>query len=130
MALNDQTSDLLTRIRNSLASRHRYVDVLMTKMNRAIVGVLKENGFIEQMIVNEEMRKMRIFLKYSPGRVPLISKLQRFSKPGVRKYVNVKQIPTVLEGLGIAILSTPKGVLSGQVARRENVGGELLCCIW
>ena len=130
MAMNDQVSDFLTRIRNAIMAKHRYVDVRLTKMNKAIVEVLKENRFIDQALYNDEKVKIRIFLRYTTGRCPVMSGLKRESRPGVRKYVNTKQIPTILKGLGIAILSTPKGVLDGQKARKENVGGELLCSIW
>ncbi len=130
MAISDPIADLLTRIRNACGAQHRYVDVPLSKMHVSIVDLLKHNGFIENYIYSEEKRKIRIFLKYAKNRKPVIQGIVRISKPGVRKYVPVDRIPRVLEGLGISILSTPKGVVTGDKARSLHVGGELLCKIW
>lgn len=130
MAISDPIADLLTRIRNACGAQHRYVDAPISKMHLAIVDLLKQNGFIENYIFSDEKRKIRIFLKYSNNRKPVIQGVVRISKPGVRKYVPVNRIPRILEGLGISILSTPKGVITGDKARSLHVGGELLCKIW
>lgn len=129
MSINDPIADLLTRVRNAVMAKHRYVDIPLTKMTRAIIEVLKDKGFVAHFIVNDEKRKVRVFLKYSE-RKSVIHGLKRLSKLGVRKYVGVDQIPHVLEGLGICIVSTSKGVMSGDKAKAENVGGELLCSVW
>lgn len=130
MAVSDPIADLLTRVRNACAAKHRYVDIPLSKMLLAIVDVMKETGFIDNFIHSDEKRKIRVFLKYTKNRAPVIHGLTRVSKPGVRRYVGVSDIPNVLEGLGITILSTPKGVISGDKARSMKVGGELLCKIW
>lgn len=129
MSVNDPIADLLTRVRNAVMAKHRYVDIPQTKMTLAIILVLREKGFVAHYIVNDEKKKIRVFLKYSE-RKSVIHGLKRVSKLGVRKYVNVSQIPHVLEGLGICIVSTSKGVMSGDKAKAENVGGELLCSVW
>jgi len=92
--------------------------------------VLKDQGYLENYLVDAERKKMRIFLKYAEGRAPVLNEIKRISKPGLRRYVSVKKIPTVQNGFGIAILSTPMGILDGETARKENVGGELLCTVW
>ena len=130
MSHHDPVSDLLTRIRNAKDAKHRFVDLYSSKLLVGIVKVLKEQGFVENFIVDDVKKKMRIFLKYSGNRSPVINGLKRVSKPGLRRFVNVKQIPKVFSGFGIAILSTPKGILDGEKARKERVGGELLCNIW
>lgn len=130
MAISDPIADLLTRIRNACAAQHKYVDVPLSRMLLSIVSVMKETGFIENYIHSDEKRKIRVFLKYRKNRKPVIHGLTRYSKPGLRKYVKSAEIPVVLEGLGITVLSTPKGVLSGDKAKSLGVGGELLCKIW
>jgi len=130
MALNDPISDLLTRIRNAKLAKHRFVDLGFSKLKLNIVKILKEQGYVENFLVDEENRKIRIFLKYIQGREPVIQQLKRVSSPGLRRYVKAKQIPKVLDGLGIAILSTPNGVIDGETARKLNTGGELLCVVW
>ena len=129
--VTDQVADLLTRMRNSKMAKHRYVDISYSKMNVAIIEVLKQRGYIENYLVSEERRAIRAFLKYKKGtREPVLQGLKRVSSPGLRRYASVKDIPHVLSGLGTAILSTPKGVLDGETARKENVGGEILCHVW
>jgi Ribosomal protein S8 len=129
MALNDPIADLLTRMRNAKMAKHRCVDLDYSKMKLSIIKILKEQGFIENYLVNDEKRKMRIFLKYSPERECLMQNFKRISSPGLRRYVGYQDIPKILGGLGIAILSTPQGVIDGESARRQKVGGELLCLI-
>ncbi len=130
--MHDPVADLLTRIRNGCMAKHRFVDVPHSKLKEEIVKVLKRKGFVAHFLVKEENRKgtIRIFLKFMPDRAPVIQKLQRASKPSLRRYVSTHDIPKVLGGMGIAILSTSKGVLDGEEAREKNVGGELLALAW
>ena len=130
MSLSDPIADLLTRIRNAMLAKHRYVDIDVSKMKKAIVEVLKESGFVDHFLVDNEKKKMRIFLKYIDRNNCVIKGLKRYSRPSVRKYVGYKDIPNVMEGLGLSILSTSKGVMSGAKAKNEKVGGEILCCVW
>ncbi len=134
MSVNDPIADMLTRIRNAVAARHDSVSMPASKMKVAIAKVLKEEGFIKDYtVVQQEGRpqaELRIELNYLGRKQPAINGLKRVSKPGLRVYVQKRQIPRVYGGLGIAILSTPKGVMTGQQARRESVGGELLCYVW
>lgn len=134
MSVNDPIADMLTRIRNAVAARHDTVSMPASKLKIAIAKVLKDEGFIrDYTVVQEEGRaqsELRIELNYLGRKQPAINGLKRVSKPGLRVYVQRRQIPRVYGGLGIAILSTPKGVMTGQQARRESVGGELLCYVW
>lgn len=130
MSLNDPISDLLTRIRNAQKAQHRYVDVGFSNMKHDIVRILKEQGLVDNFLVDPEQRRMRIHLKYDQYREPLVQGLKRISKPGLRRYVKSAEIPKVLGGMGVAILSTPIGILDGKTAREKRVGGELLCFIW
>ncbi len=130
MAFNDSISDLLTRIRNARSQLHRFVDIPISKVKMNILKVMQQQGFIENVILNEEKRKMRVFLKYAKGMNPVITGLKRISSPGLRRYVGHQEIPRVFGGLGIAILSTPHGIVDGETARQKKVGGELLCYIW
>lgn len=130
--VNDPIADLLTRLRNASSARHRYIDISYSKMKEAIVKILKEKGFVSQYLIKEEKKKgtMRIFLKYVTQREPVIHGLKRVSKPSLRKYVSCGQIPRVLGGMGISIVSTSRGVMEGDRAREQKVGGELLCLAW
>ncbi|MCI0382514.1 MAG: 30S ribosomal protein S8 [Chlamydiae bacterium] len=128
--MNDPISDFLTRIRNAQKQTHRFIDVPLSKQKLHIAKVLQKQGFIENVLVNDEKKKMRIFLKYSTDRMSILSGLRRISSPGLRKYVSYKKIPKIFGGLGIAVLSTPKGIIDGETARELKVGGELLCYIW
>ena len=130
MSLSDPIADLLTRIRNAAKAKHRYLDVSLSQMKQSILDVLKEAGFIEHFLVDKENQKMRVFLKYTKDKKCLINGLKRNSKPSVRRYVGYNDIPNVMEGLGLAILSTSKGVMSGYKAKHEKVGGEVLCSVW
>lgn len=129
--INDPIADLLTRIRNACNARLLFLDVSHNGMKEAIVKVLKENGFIAQYLIKEEKRKktIRIFLKYE-GRDPVIQGLERISKPSRREYVSYRDIPKVLGGMGLSIVSTSKGVLEGEKARAAKMGGELICIAW
>ena len=127
MLLNDPIADMLARIRNAQKALHKEVHVPASRMTEAIASILKDHGFVSD--VSREERNIRIILKYLSSK-GAISGSRRLSKPGLRVYVGTKDIPAVQNGLGIAILSTPKGVLEGQAARTENVGGELLCEVW
>lgn len=130
--MTDPIADMLTRVRNALVARHPKVDVPASKLKVEIARILKEEGFILNFKLTEEGSKkfVRIYLKYTPGNVPVISRIERVSRPGCRVYVGSKEVPRVLGGLGINILTTPAGVMTGMAARKENVGGEVLCQIW
>lgn len=133
MAISDPVADFLTRIRNAIRAQHRYVDINWSKMKESIALIMKEEGFIENFLVKKDSGQrgtMRIFLKYSTGRKPVIQGLKRISKPGLRKYVGHKDIPIFYGGLGLSILSTSNGILSGAKANERKLGGELLCLIW
>lgn len=130
--ISDPIADMLTRVRNALQARHPKVDVPASKLKMEIARILKEEGYITNFKLAEEgvKKTIKIYLKYTPGNQPVISQIQRVSRPGCRVYVNSKEIPRVLGGLGINILTTPRGVMTGSTARKEGVGGELLCQIW
>lgn len=133
MNMTDPIADMLTRIRNAVAARHDYVQMPASKMKVAIADVLKSEGFIKDFEVLADkgpQKLMRAQLSYSGKREPVLNGIQRVSKPGLRVYAQKREIPRVYGGLGIAILSTPQGVMTGQEARRRNVGGEILCYVW
>ena len=132
MSMTDPIADLLTRIRNALASEKRWVDVPSSQMKKRIIYVLKEESYIEDFIFVKDGNKetIRIFLKYDYQGNPVIDGIVRISKPGCRIYVNSNQIPRVLDGLGVAILSTSKGVISNKTANNLKVGGEHICNVW
>ena len=133
MASTDTISDMLTRIRNACAVRHRTTEVPTTKMTLSIAKVLKSEGFIEDYAeTGEGIKRMLVLtLKYKgKTRQPLINTLKRVSKPGLRVYAPSKQIPKVLGGIGIAIVSTSHGIMTDREARRQGIGGEILCYIW
>jgi small subunit ribosomal protein S8 len=128
--LNDPIADLLTRIRNAKQARHRFVDFRPSKIKMEIVRVLHEQGFVDKFLVNEEKGQARLFLKYAGGREPVLKGLNRISSPSLRRYVGYRQIPKIYGGMGIAILSTPDGIVDGETARQKKLGGELLCLVW
>ena len=131
--VNDTISDMLTRIRNANMVKHQIVQIPSTKMSLAITEILKEEGYIEDFEKYSENNKnyLLISLKYSgKSRQPVICKLERVSKPGLRVYSNSKQLPKVLNNLGIAIVSTSKGVMTNLKAKELGIGGEILCYIW
>ena len=132
MAFSDPIADLLTRIRNASGAQHRYVDIGWSKLKQNIAEILKQQGFIENYLVKQENNRgtMRIFLKYTEGRQPVIQGIKRVSKPGLRKYVKFDEIPTFFGGLGVPVLSTSQGVIAGYEARKRKIGGELLCLVW
>lgn len=127
MALVDPIADMLTRIRNAQGAFHKKADIPTSKMKVAIAGIMKEEGYITDFGLDEG--NISVSLKYNNGK-PLISGIKRISTPGRRVYVGVEDIPRVQNGLGICILSTSKGLLVGDQAATENVGGELICEIW
>lgn len=133
MAISDQIADFLTRIRNATRARRRYVDVHWSKIKHTMADILKSQGFIENFLVKQDSPQrgtIRIYLKYTEGRRPIIQGLRRISKPGLRKYVGHEDIPHFFGGLGLSIVSTSQGVMSGQEASKRNIGGELLCMVW
>ncbi len=132
MTVNDPIADMLTRIRNAVMVRHESVLVPSSKMKLAIANILKDEGFIGdyEVVRGKSRRDIKILLKYQDRNEPVISGLERVSKPGLRVYVQKKEIPRVYGGLGVAILSTPDGVMTGQQAWRRGIGGELLCYVW
>jgi small subunit ribosomal protein S8 len=133
MAVSDPIADFLTRIRNSIKAQHRYVDVSWSKLKENIAEILKNQGFIENYLVKHDSKQrgtIRIFLKYSEGRKPVIQGIKRISKPGLRRYVSHQDIPRFYGGLGLSILSTSQGVMAGIEASKRNIGGELLCLVW
>ncbi len=132
MSTSDPIADMLTRMRNALGARHAKVDVPASKLKADIARILKEEGYILNYKLAEEgsRKTIKIYLKYSLANTPVISKMERVSRPGCRVYVGSREIPRVLGGLGINILTTPKGVMTGKTARKEGVGGEILCQIW
>lgn len=133
MAVNDTIADMLTRIRNANLARHQTTEVPCTKMTRNIAKVLQEEGFIESFEeAGEGVKKhLVVALKYKEkGKRPIINSLQRVSKPGLRVYSNRKDLPRVLGGIGIAIISTSSGIMTDREARRQGVGGEVLCYVW
>src|SRR5512147_3038076 len=129
---SDPIADMLTRVRNAIQARHPKVDVPASKLKTEIARILKEEGYITNFKVAEEGAKktIKIYLKYSTGNAPVISHIERVSRPGCRNYVGKHQIPRVLGGLGINILTTPRGVMTGRAAYKEGVGGEILCQVW
>ena len=129
----DTISDMLTRIRNAHMVKHQIVQIPATKMSVAIAEILKEEGFIEDFenYIEDERKYLLLSLKYiGKSRKPVISKIERISKPGLRIYANSKKLPRVLDNLGIAILSTSKGVMTNLKAKEFGIGGEVLCYIW
>lgn len=132
MSVNDPISDMLTRIRNAGMARQTETTMPSTKILIAIAKILKEEGYIEDFRVNEKrpQDQLVVQLRYGPDKRHTIREIKRISKPGLRVYAGKNQIPRVRSGLGIAIVSTPQGVLTGYEARRRGIGGEVLCTVW
>ena len=132
MRLTDPVADMLARIRNAASARHQKVDIPASKLKVEIARILKEEGYIANYKPTEEEghKVIRVYLKYGSNNEAAISNLARVSRPGCRVYVRRTEIPRVLGGLGINILTTPKGVMTGRQARKEGLGGELLCEVW
>jgi small subunit ribosomal protein S8 len=129
--VTDPIADMLTRIRNAVLARHEFTLVPSSRMKLSIAKILREEGFIRdyEVLKGQQQRVIKIYLKYTE-KEPVISGLKRISKPGLRIYVQRKEIPRVYGGTGIAIISTPKGVMIGQQAWRQGLGGEMLCYVW
>src|SRR5207237_8059963 len=132
MTTSDPIADMLTRIRNAQLAHHPKVDVPASKLKMEIARILKDEGFIMNFKSAEDgvKKSIRIYLKYTPGNVPVISRIERVSRPGCRVYVGSKAVPRVLGGLGINILTTPRGVMTGSTARKQGIGGAVLCHVW
>ena len=132
MSMTDPIADLLTRIRNAQSAEKNWVDIPASNLKKRIAFVLKEEKFIREMILIQDNKQniLRIFLNYDHEKKPVIHGIQRFSKPGCRRYVAADNIPRVLNGMGVSILSTSKGVVSDKKAKLLNVGGEVLCQVW
>ena len=128
----DPIADLLTRIRNAAMAKHPRVDLPSSKLKVEVARILKEEGYLANFKVVEEKGKktLRVFLRYTPDRRCVITDLKRISRPGSRRYIGKTGIRPVVGGLGISILSTPRGLMTGQSARKEGIGGELLCEVW
>ena len=131
MTMSDPVSDLLTRIRNASDAKHETVDIPLSQLKLEIARILKEEGYISNYSIMKDDKQgtIRIQLRYAAGKNPVISSLQRISRPGCRVYANKSEIPSVLGGLGICILSTSQGVLTGRQAHEKGLGGEVLCTI-
>ena len=132
MMITDPIADMLTRIRNALVARHESVEVPMSKMKKAIADILTEEGFINgyDVVEGEVQSVMQVNLKYGPNNEKVISGIKRISKPGLRVYANSENLPVVLNGLGIAIISTSKGIMTDKKARAAHIGGEVLAYVW
>ena len=132
MSMSDPIADMLTRIRNAAGAGHRKVDIPGSRMKTEIARIMKSRGFIHNYARVEDNRQgyIRLYLKYSSDDESAIQGLDRISRPGLRRYVRVGEIPRVLNGLGVAILSTPQGILTDSEARTAGIGGEVLCHLW
>ncbi len=132
MCMTDPIADLLTRIRNGAMAKLQKVDIPSSNLKVGIVNVLKNEGFVKnyKVITDQKQGILRIYLKYISENDSVITEIKRVSKPGGRRYVKSDQIPKVKQGLGVAILSTSKGLLTDKVARESGVGGELICTVW
>ena len=132
MQITDTIADMLTRIRNASSAKHDSVDVPASNVKKAIAQILLDEGYISGFTVQDDGKQgvIKIALKYGPNKSQIITGLRRVSKPGLRIYSNVEDMPKVMRGLGIAILSTSKGIMTDKQARRENVGGEVFAFIW
>ncbi|MBZ5553205.1 MAG: 30S ribosomal protein S8 [Acidobacteriia bacterium] len=132
MVISDPVADMLTRIRNGIRAKHSKVDIPASRLKAEIARILREEGFVSNYKVIEEGGRpiLRVYLRYAPTKEGVISHLERVSKPGCRVFVERSKIPKVLGGLGINILTTSRGVMTGKTARREGVGGEILCNVW
>jgi small subunit ribosomal protein S8 len=132
MQITDPIADLLTRVRNASTAKHDTVDIPASNMKKAIAQILVDEGYVKGMQVTEDNKQgvIKLTLKYDENRRPVITGLRRVSKPGLRIYASCEKLPKVLNGLGTAIISTPKGVMTDKQARAENVGGEVLAFVW
>lgn len=132
MHITDPIADLLTRIRNASTAKHPSVDIPASNIKKAICQILVDEGYVRSMQVIEDKKQgmIRLQLKYSEGGAPVLAGLRRVSKPGLRIYSNCEDMPKVMRGLGTAIISTSRGVMTDKAARKENVGGEVLAFVW
>ena len=132
MSMTDPVADMLTRIRNACAAKHRRVDMPVSKLKLEIARLLRDNHYIQEFQTLDDGRHglLRLYLRYHNGDQPVIRELQRVSTPGLRRYVGAREIPRVKNGLGMAIVSTPKGLMTDRDARSAHMGGELLALIW
>jgi len=130
--MTDPIADMLTRIRNGLKAKHEVVEIPASKMKIEIAKILKAEGYIKNFKLNQDNKQgvLKVFLKYKDEEAPVILDLQRVSRPGRRVYTNADDIPRVKNGLGISIISTSQGIMSDKRARKENVGGEVICSVW
>jgi small subunit ribosomal protein S8 len=132
MSLTDPIADYLTRIRNACVAKHSKVDVPASRLLKQITQILMEEGYIRNFTTVDDTRQgiIRIYLKYDQDKKPVIEGIERISRPGLRRYAGVGDIPRVLNGFGIAIISTPQGVMTDKKAKKASVGGEVLCHVW
>ncbi len=132
MQITDTIADLLTRIRNANSAKHDSVDIPASNMKKAICQILVDEGYVKNFTVVEDGKQgiIKVNLKYGEGKSPVINGLRRVSKPGLRVYSSAEELPRVMKGLGVAIISTSKGVMTDRQARRENLGGEVLAFVW
>ena len=132
MQITDTIADMLTRIRNASSAKHDSVEIPASNVKKAIAQILLDEGYISSFTVTEDGKQgiIKIVLKYGPNKSQIITGLRRVSKPGLRIYTNVEDMPKVMRGLGIVILSTSKGIMTDKQARRENIGGEVLAFVW
>lgn len=132
MHITDPIADMLTRIRNANSAKHDTVDIPASNMKKAIAQILVDEGYVKNFKVTDDGKQgvMRLALKYGENKSQVITGLRRVSKPGLRIYSNVEDMPKVLKGLGIAVVSTSKGIMTDRQARKENIGGEVLAFIW
>jgi small subunit ribosomal protein S8 len=131
--ITDPIADMLTRIRNAAKARHLRVDLPASRMKVEIARILKDEGYLSTYKVvdeNKTKKSLRLFLRYTPDKHSVITDLRRVSRPGCRRYVGKTEIRAVVGGMGISILSTPRGIMTGQAAKKAGVGGELLCEVW
>lgn len=132
MVMTDPLADMFTKIRNANRAKHESVDMPHSAIKESIARILKDKGFIKsfRVVEGEPQNMLRVFLSYDEDSKPIIMQVERISRPGLRQYVKSDAIPKILGGMGVCILSTPKGVMTGEEAREKNVGGELICKIW
>ncbi|HQK94148.1 MAG TPA: 30S ribosomal protein S8 [Armatimonadota bacterium] len=132
MSMSDPIADMLTRVRNASFARHEHVEVPASRLKIEIAKILRNEGFIRnyRVLTNNKQNTIKIRLKFGPNRERVINQISRVSKPGQRVYVSKTEVPRILGGLGVAILSTSRGVLADRQARRMGVGGEVLCHVW
>ncbi len=130
--MTDPIADLLTRIRNANRVRKDWAEMPWSKLKESIARVLVDEGFLREVTVaeNDGRKTLRVALKYDEFRQPVLTGIRRVSRPSLRVYVGTREIPTIRKGLGVSVLSTPKGVIADRVARKEKVGGEVLCSVW